>query len=107
MDECLIKVLSDTACSPSVMLSNILPLGATSDCDVSTVVRGIETGVVPAPLHCIHVQLKSVSGVFPIAVRTCYAVDGVVFISVYPGLEVINASAAESEKDNFSNFSIY
>ncbi len=60
---------------------------------------------VPAPLHRIHVQSKLVSGWFPVAVRSCFPVDGVHFImgkdiaggKVYP--EVVDVPISENEPD--------
>ncbi len=62
---------------------------------------------VPAPLHRIHVQSKLVSGWFPVAVRSCFPVDGVHFImgndiaggKVYPDPEVVDVPISENEPD--------
>lgn len=79
-DQRPVTVLRDTTCSQSLILDGILPLGVKSACEVSAVVRGIEMGIVPAPLHHIHVQSKLISGFFPVAVRSCVPIEGVDFI---------------------------
>ncbi len=106
-DQQQVTILRDTGGSRSFILSSVLPLDAKSACDVSTVVRGIGMCYVPAPLHRIHVQSKLVSGWFPVAVRSCFPVDGVHFImgndiaggKVYPDPEVVDVPISENEPD--------
>ena len=75
--QCPLKVLRDTGGSQSFILAGVLPFGPESACEVSTVVRGIEMGFVPAPLNRVHVQSKLVTVFFPVAVRSCFPIDGV------------------------------
>ena len=101
-------VLRDTGGSQSFILSAVLPLSAESACDVSTVVRGIGMGFVPAPLHRIHVQSNLKTGFFRVAVRPSFPIDGVDFImgndiaggKVYPSPEVVDTPIAESRHDD-------
>ncbi|XP_029945218.1 uncharacterized protein LOC115386902 [Salarias fasciatus] len=91
-----VRVLRDTGGSQSFILSGVLPLGHKTDCKASTVVRGIGLDCVPAPLHNIHFESDLVSGVFPVAVRDRFPIDGVDVIlgndiadgKVYPSPEV-------------------
>lgn len=79
-DQCPVKVLRDTAYSQSLILSGVLPLGATLSCNVGAVVRGIEMDFMPAPLHHVHVQSKLITGFFPVAFRSCFLINGIDFI---------------------------
>lgn len=58
-DQCRVKILRDTACSQSLIPSSMLPLNTRSD--ESAVVRGIEMGLVPAPLHRVYVSSEFLS----------------------------------------------
>ena len=97
-DQRPVMILRDTGGSQSFILSDILPLNDVSACNSSAIVRGIEMGLVPAPLHTVHVKSGLVTGFFSVAVRPCFPVDGVDFIMgndiaggrVYPVLEVVN-----------------
>uniref|UniRef100_A0A3Q1F7N1 Gypsy retrotransposon integrase-like protein 1 n=1 Tax=Acanthochromis polyacanthus TaxID=80966 RepID=A0A3Q1F7N1_9TELE len=89
-------------------VSSVLPFSEQSACAVSAVVRGIEMGFVPAPLHHIHVQSPLVTGFFDVGVRSSFPIDGVDFImgndiaggKVYPVPEVVNVPIADSEHDS-------
>ena len=102
-----VKVLRDTGGSQSFILSGILPLGPKTDCNASTVVRGIGLDYVPAPLHNIYIESNLVSGLFPVAVREQFPVDGVEFIlgndiaggKVYPSPEVVYQPIDTSDDD--------
>lgn len=61
-DQHPVTVLQDTASSQSLILSGVLPLGADSTYGASAVIRGIEMGYVPAPLHNVHIQTKLITG---------------------------------------------
>lgn len=105
-----ITILRDTACSQSLNLFSMLPLSAKSD--ESTVVRGIEMGFVPAPLHRIHVRSEIVTGFFKGGVREKFPIDGVDFImgnaiaggKVYPVPKVVEVPIRESNDVAGSGF---
>ncbi|KAK7926200.1 hypothetical protein WMY93_008510 [Mugilogobius chulae] len=105
-----VMVLRDTGGSQSFILSGVLPLGPKTDCHLSTVVKGIGLSYVPAPLHNVHIESKLVSGIFPVAVRDQFPVDGVDFImgndiaggKVYPSPEVVSQPIPDSEQDELS-----
>lgn len=101
-DQHPVTVLRDTGGSQSFILSRVLPLDAISACGVSTIVRGIGMGFVPAPLHRIHVQTDLCSGFFSVAVRSDFPIEGVDFImgndiaggKVYPSPEVVEVPSS-------------
>ena len=103
-DQRPVKILCDTGGSQSFILSAILQLSDQSACNSSAIVRGIEMGFVPAPLHKVHVKSGLVTVFFPVAVRPGFPVDGVDFIMgndiaggrVYPVLEVVNTPVPEN-----------
>ena len=110
-DQCSVMVLRDTGGSQSFILASVLPVSDTSACDTSTIVRGIGMGFVPAPLHYIHVTSDLVTGLFPVAVRPCFPVEGVDFImgndiaggKLYPTPEVVSVPIDDSEPDDLVN----
>ena len=64
-DQRPVKILRDTGGSQSFILSAILPLSDQSACNSSAIVRGIEMGFVPGPLHKVHVKSGLVTVFFP------------------------------------------
>ncbi|KAK9517540.1 hypothetical protein VZT92_022903 [Zoarces viviparus] len=96
-DQRQVTVLRDTGGSQAFILASGLPFRAESACDANTVVRGIDMGLVPAPLHRVYVETKLASGFFPVAVCSGFPVDGVEFImgndiaggKVFPDPEVV------------------
>lgn len=100
-----VTILRDTACSQSLILSLVLPSGLQSD--VSAVVRGIEMGFVPAPLHCIHIASSNATVFFTVGVCPDFPINGVVFImgndiaggKVNPVPQVVNVTLSESPDD--------
>lgn len=106
-DERRVTVVRDTACSQSLILSNVLPFNSESACHLSTVVR-VEVGMrlLSAPTHYVHVVfLSSLSGVFPVALRPCLPVSGVILGNdiaggkVYPAPQVVDAPLIDSADD--------
>jgi len=105
-DQRPVRILRDTGGSQSFILSNLLPLSDT-DCDASTIVRGIGMECVPVPLHTVHVKSDLISGFFSLAVRPCFPVDGVDFIMgndiaggrVYPVGEVVKSPMPKTRCD--------
>lgn len=110
-DQRPIVVLRDTGGSQLFILSGILPLGGESACDASTVVRAIGMSFVPAPLHHVHISSNLVSVFFPVAVRSCFPINGIDFImgndiaggKVYPTPEVVDIPIPESENDELAH----
>lgn len=109
-DQRPVTVLRDTSGSQSFILSSVLPLSAKSACGMSTIVRGIGMAFVPAPLHRIHVKYDLITGLFPVAVRSCFPIDGIDFImgndiaggKVYPAPEVVVVPISESGHDDLA-----
>lgn len=60
---------------------------------------------VPAPLHNVHIQSRLFTGFFPLAVRSCFPIEGVDFIKgndidggkIYPVPEVVDSPILQSE----------
>lgn len=77
-DQRPIKILRDTTCSQSLPLSSVLPLNSVTE--ESAVVRGIEMGFVPAPLHHVHVTSDIYTGFFKVGVRAEFPIKGIDFI---------------------------
>lgn len=106
-DEHQVTVLRDTACSLSLILSNVLPFNSESACHLSTIVRGVGMRLLPAPMHYVHVNSSLISDVFPVALRPCLPVSGVDFIlsndiaggKMYPTPQVVDAPLIDSVDD--------
>lgn len=73
-------MLRDTACSQSVVLASMLPFSVESACGFGSVLRGIEMGFAPRPVHKVHIQSDLVSGFFPVAVCDELPIQGVVLL---------------------------
>lgn len=63
-----IRILRDTGGSQTVILASALPFSAQSSCGYGSVLRGIEMGYSPRPVHFVHIESKLVTGTFPVAV---------------------------------------
>lgn len=104
-DQRRVRILRDTACSQSLMLSGTLPVCDSSD--VSAVVRGIEMGFVPVPLHRIFIHSDLVTGFFTVGVRAGFPIEGIEVIvgndiaggKVFPVPRVVSNPIPESEQD--------
>ncbi len=67
-------------------------------------------GYVPAPPASVHIQLSLITGFFPVAVRSCFPIEGVDFImgndiadgKVCPVPEVTNSPILQSESDDLA-----
>lgn len=105
-DQRPVKILRDTACSQSLILSHVLPLGLKSD--VSAVVRGIEMGFVPAPLYRIHVASGIATGFFDVGMCAEFPISGIDFImgndiaggKVHPVPQVVDVPLRETFDDD-------
>lgn len=97
-DKCAIRVLRDTACSQSVILRSALPFSEQFSRGYCSVLRGIEMGYIPRPVHHVHIQSKLVTGFFPVAVCLELPITGIVLLmgndiaggKVTPALEVLD-----------------
>lgn len=94
-----VRILRDTGGSHSVILASALPFSKQSACGYGAVLRGIEMGYSPTPVHRIHVQSPLVTGFFPVAVCKELPIKGVTFLmgndiaggKVNPVLEVLES----------------
>ncbi|XP_030270481.1 uncharacterized protein LOC115580348 [Sparus aurata] len=75
-----IRALRDTACSQSVILASALPFSDNSACHYSLVLRGVEMGYMPRPVHRVYIQSTLVTGSFPVAVCTELPIPGIVLL---------------------------
>lgn len=73
-----VRILHDTGCSQSIILADALSFSESSYCGFSVVLREIEMGYVPHPVHRIHIQSKLVTGFFHIAVCPSLPVKGII-----------------------------
>ena len=97
-----IRALRDTACSQSVILASALPSDK-SDCPYHSVLRGVEMGYVPRPVHRVHIQSSLVTGFFPVAVCTELPIPGIVLLmgndiaggKITPTLEILDHPQCE------------
>lgn len=64
-DQCSVRILRDTACSQSVILTLALPFSDQSACGYGAVLHGMEMGFALRPVHCIHVESTLVTVFFP------------------------------------------
>ncbi len=78
-DQRPVTVLRNTGGSESFILSSVLPLSAESACDMSTVVSNWDEFRAHTRLR-VHVKSTLISGFIPVAVLSCFPLDGVDFI---------------------------
>lgn len=76
-DQRPVRILQDTACSQTVMLSSILPFSNLSACSYNTELRGVEMGRMLKPIHKVCIKSRLVSGCFPVAVSAELPIRGV------------------------------
>lgn len=109
-DQHAVKILRDTGGSQSFILADALPFDATSACDTSTIVQGIEMGFVPVPLHRVWVSSDLVSGYFNVAIRASLPVQGIHLImgndiaggKVMPVMHVTDTPVSERQPDELA-----
>lgn len=65
-----IRALRDTVCSQLVIIVSALPFSDHSACHYTLVLRGVEMGYVPRPVHRVHTESSLDTGFFPVAVCT-------------------------------------
>lgn len=98
-DQRSVQVLRDTACSQSIILASALPFSEQSACGFGAVLRGIEMGYIPRPVHNVHIESDLVTGFFPVAVCAALPIQGVILLvgndiaggKVTPALEVLDS----------------
>lgn len=79
-DQRTIHILRDTAGSQSVILSDVLPFSEKSACGYGSVLRGIEMGCIPRPVHHVYVKSDLVTGFFPVAVSPALPIKGIAML---------------------------
>lgn len=70
----------DTACSQTIILASLLPFSDQSAWNYGSVLRGVEMGYVPRPVHQVHVISPLITGFYPIAVCPELPVEGISFL---------------------------
>uniref|UniRef100_A0AAV2M8Y1 CCHC-type domain-containing protein n=1 Tax=Knipowitschia caucasica TaxID=637954 RepID=A0AAV2M8Y1_KNICA len=76
-DQRPIRILRDTGGSQSLILASALPFSYRSYCGYRSVLRGVEMGYRPRPVHSVHVQSNLVTGKFPLAVVPALPIENV------------------------------
>lgn len=98
-DQRPVRILRDTGGSQSVILASVLPFSSQTSCGYGAVLRGIEMGYSPRPVHFVHVKSNLVTGTFPVAVCSELPISGVDMLMgndiaggrVTPTLEVVDS----------------
>lgn len=93
------RILRDTACSQSVMLSSVLPFSEQSACSYNTELRGVEMGCILRPVHCVNIESELVTGFFSVAISSELPIGGIDLLmgndiaggKVIPSLEVLDS----------------
>lgn len=57
-DQRPVRILRDTACSQTVILSSVLPFSNQSTCGYGSVLRGVEMGYLLRPVHRVYVRVN-------------------------------------------------
>ncbi|CAI5662792.1 unnamed protein product [Oreochromis niloticus] len=102
-----VRILRDTGGSQTVILSSVLPFSAESECGFNSVLRGIEMGYAPRPVHRVFIKSKLVTGFFPVAVCPALPIEGVAMLLgndiagglVLPRLEVLDNPLNQKTSD--------
>ena len=69
-----------TPVDQSVILSSALPFSEQSSCGYGTVLRGIEMGYIPRPVHRVHIKSRLITGFFPVAVCPALPIPGITLL---------------------------
>lgn len=72
-----VRILRDTGGSQSLILAHALSFSDRSYCGFSVVLRGVEMGYSPRPVHRVHIQSNLVTGFFPFAVCPALPINGI------------------------------
>ncbi|CAL9695805.1 unnamed protein product [Knipowitschia caucasica] len=81
-DQKSIRILRDTGGAQSVILASALPFSSESFCGYNAVLRGIEMGYCPHPVHYVHIEIQTCYRCFPyccvpgVAHSRCAYADG-------------------------------
>ncbi|KAL3992385.1 DnaJ-like proiein [Sarotherodon galilaeus] len=102
-----VRILRDTGGSQTVILSSVLPFSTESECGFNSVLRGIEMGYAPRPVHRVIIKSKLVTGFFPVAVCPALPIEGVAMLLgndiagglVLPRLEVLDNPLNQKTSD--------
>ena len=104
-----ICILRDTGAIQSLLVEDTLPLSEKTATGSQVLIQGIELGVIPVPLHRVHLSSDLVSGPVTVGVRPTLPFTGVSFIlgndlvgeKVVSNLHAINNvnSADDNEED--------
>lgn len=115
-DQCPVRILRDTACSQSVILSSSLPFSEKPACGYGSVLRRVGMGYVLTLVHVVHVESKLITGFFPVAVCSELPINGVDFLlgndiaggKVTPALEVLGSpQRSKASKVELLNSGLY
>ena len=74
------KILRDTGASQSLLLADVLPFSEKSYSDESTLLLGVDCGMVNVPLHHVFLTSDLVFGPVTVGVRSSLPIDGVHFL---------------------------
>lgn len=93
-----VRILLDTGGSQTIVLASVLPFFAESECGVNVVLRGVEMGYAPRPVHWIFRKSALVTGFFPVALSLALLIEGTDVLLgndiagglVSPNLEVVD-----------------
>ncbi|XP_019206813.1 uncharacterized protein LOC109196820 [Oreochromis niloticus] len=102
-----VRILRDTGGSQTLILSSALPFSADSACGFNVVLRGIEMGYAPRPVHQVYIKSELVTGFFPVAVCPTLPIEGVAMLLgndiagglVRPSLEVLDKPLSSDALD--------
>ena len=75
-----ICVLRDTGATQSLLVEDTLPLSEKTATGLQVLIQGIELGVIPVPLHRVHLSSDLVSGPVTVGVCPTLPFTGVSFI---------------------------
>ncbi len=75
-----IVMLRDTGSAQSLILESVLPFSSQSYTGTEVLIRGVELGCVPVPLHTMYIKSNLISGPVKIGVRSHLPVEGVSMI---------------------------
>lgn len=72
-----VRILRDTACSQTVILSSVLPFSEQSACGYNSKLRGVEMGRVLKPVHNVYITSELITGLFPVVISSGLPIRGV------------------------------
>lgn len=72
-----VKVLRDTGAAQSLVLDSVLPFSDSTALGSSVLLKGVEMGCEPAPLHSVHINSPLVTGQVVVALRPSLPFEGI------------------------------